>query len=97
MLGLVLRFIPLVFLQAGATLDAQRARGIESRRNPLYRLTRFAIPFLRRLFLAADRLTDAMAARCYTEIRSEPVLSARRRDWYALGSVFAVTGLLWFL
>ncbi|MFY9707062.1 MAG: energy-coupling factor transporter transmembrane component T [Desulfobacterales bacterium] len=97
MLGLVLRFIPLVFLQAGATIDAQRARGIESRRNPFYRLTCFAIPFLRRLFLSADRFTEAMEARCYTETRTDPPLSARTRDWWILGGVAGTVGLLWLM
>ena len=97
MLGLVLRFIPLVFLQAGATLDAQRARGVESRRNPFYRLASFAIPFLRRLFLSADRFTEAMEARCYTETRTDPVLLARPRDWWILGGLTGAIGLLWLM
>lgn len=97
MLGLVLRFVPLVFLQAGATLDAQRARGVESRRNPFYRLTCFAIPFLRRLFLSADRFTEAMEARCYTETRTDPVLLARPRDWWILSGVTGAIGLLWLI
>ena len=97
MLGLVLRFVPLVFLQAGATLDAQRARGVESRRNPFYRLTCFAIPFLRRLFLSADRFTEAMEARCYTETRTDPVLLARPRDWWVLTGVAGVLSLLWLM
>ena len=97
MLGLVLRFVPLVILQAGATLDAQRARGVESRRNPFYRLTCFAIPFLRRLFLSADRFTEAMEARCYTETRTDPVLLARPRDWWILSGVTVAIGLLWLM
>ncbi|MFZ0134501.1 MAG: energy-coupling factor transporter transmembrane component T [Desulfobacterales bacterium] len=97
MLGLVLRFIPLVFSQAGATMEAQRARGIESRRNPIYRLTRFVIPFLRRLFLSADRLTEAMEARCYTESRTQPVLVVRACDGWILGGVVIMIGLLWLI
>jgi energy-coupling factor transporter transmembrane protein EcfT len=97
MLGLVLRFIPLVFLQAGATLDAQRARGVESRRNPFFRLTCFVIPFLRRLFLSADRFTEAMEARCYTETRTDPLLLARARDWWILGGAAGTVGLLWLM
>ena len=94
MLGLQLRFIPLVFRQAEATLDAQRARGIENRRNPAYRMTCFVVPFLRRLFMAADRLTDAMEARCYTDQRTESVLTARKSDWWLLCSVIGIVGLL---
>ncbi|MFZ0611840.1 MAG: energy-coupling factor transporter transmembrane component T [Desulfobacterales bacterium] len=97
MLGLVLRFIPLVFSQAGATMEAQRARGVESRKNPMYRLTRFVIPFLRRLFLSADRLTEAMEARCYTETRSEPLFGTCARDGWVLGGVALLIGLLWLI
>jgi energy-coupling factor transporter transmembrane protein EcfT len=97
MLGLVLRFIPLVFLQAGATLDAQRARGVESRRNPFYRLTCFAIPFLRRLFLSADRFTEAMEARCYQEARTDPPLMACPRDWWIFSGIAGAIGLLWLM
>jgi energy-coupling factor transporter transmembrane protein EcfT len=97
MLGLVLRLIPLVFLQAGATLEAQRARGVESRRNPCYRLTSFTIPFLRRLFLSADRLSEAMEARCYTERRTDPQLAAHPRDWWTLGATAVAAGLLWLV
>ncbi len=97
MLGLLLRFIPLVFRQADATLDAQRARGIENRRNPVYRLTRFVIPFLRRLFLSADRLTEAMEARCYSDLRTDPLLSSRKSDWWTLGGIIGIAGLLSFL
>jgi len=97
MLGLLLRFIPLVFRQADATLDAQRARGIETRRNPVYRLTRFVIPFLRRLFVGADRLTEAMEARCYSDQRTEPILSSRNSDWWVLCGVLGFAGLLTYL
>ena len=97
MLGLLLRFIPLVFRQSEATLDAQRARGIENRRNPVYRLTHFVIPFLRRLFMGADRLTEAMETRCYSDLRTDPILSARKSDWWMLCGIIAIAGLLSFL
>ncbi|MFZ0725961.1 MAG: energy-coupling factor transporter transmembrane component T [Desulfobacterales bacterium] len=97
MLGLVLRFIPLVFSQAGATMEAQRARGVESRRNPIHRLTCFVIPFLRRLFLSADRLTEAMEARGYSETRAEPLLVGRARDGWVLAGLALMIGLLWLI
>jgi energy-coupling factor transporter transmembrane protein EcfT len=97
MLGLLLRFIPLVFRQADATLDALRARGIEFRRNPVYRLTRFVVPFMRRLFIGADRLTEAMESRCYSDRRTDPVLSSHTKDWWVLCSIIGFTGLLGLL
>ncbi len=96
MIGLVLRFIPLIFTQAGETLDAQRARAVEHRKNPYYRLTKFVIPFFRRTFETADKLAVAMEARCYSENRTNPQFSARRRDFMVL-AVCAVFCCLIFL
>lgn len=93
MLGLLLRFIPLVFRQADATFDAQRARGIEMRRNPFYRIKRFVIPFMRRLFKGTDRLIEAMEARCYSDQRTDPVLLSQKSDWWMLCCVISVAGL----
>lgn len=89
MLGLTLRFIPLIFDQARLTLQAQRARGVENRKNPVFRLIVFAGPMLRRTMEQADRLAAAMAARNYNEDRTPFELRAGRLDWIAL----AVAGL----
>lgn len=94
MLSLVIRFIPVIFDQAAKTGDAQRARGIENRKNPLYRLKKFVLPFMRRTFEDADRLVVAMEARCYTEERTGHAFSAQRLDWLALLAVVGVCGLL---
>jgi energy-coupling factor transporter transmembrane protein EcfT len=80
MMALLLRLIPLMLTQVSETMDAQRARGVEKRKNPFYRLKKFSIPFLRRSFETADRLALAMAARCYSDQRTDPQLSASRRD-----------------
>lgn len=85
MVGLLVRFVPLILLQAAEIGDAQRARGIERRKNPLTRLMRFTIPLFRRVFLSADELVAAMQARCYNEHRSLPDLSFAWRDGLALG------------
>jgi energy-coupling factor transporter transmembrane protein EcfT len=84
MIGLLLRFVPTIFAQAGETMAAQRARAVENRKNPIYRLTKFVIPFVRRTFESADRLALAMEARGYTENRTEPQFSVRIQDWIAL-------------
>jgi len=86
MIGLIVRFIPMIFEEASRTLDAQRARGVENRRNPVYRMATFGIPLLRRIFGIADRLVLAMEARCYTESRTGSKLKASRRDWAALAA-----------
>ena len=85
MVGLVVRFLPLILFQAGEISAAQRARGIERRKNPLLRLNAFIIPLFRRVFLSADELAAAMQARCYTDARTLPELAFRRADALALG------------
>ncbi len=90
MMSLILRFVPVIFEQARETIDAQRARGVENRKNPVYRLRKLALPLLRRTFERADKLAMAMEARCYSGNRTDPVLAATPKDWVAL---FSVIGL----
>ncbi len=85
MVGLVVRFLPVILFQASEISDAQRARGIDRRKNPLVRLIKFSIPLFRRVFLGADELTMAMQARCYDEQRTLPDLFFSTRDGWALG------------
>jgi energy-coupling factor transporter transmembrane protein EcfT len=87
MLGLIMRFIPVILNQARQTAEAQKARGIENRKNPVYRLTRLGFPILRRTFECADNLAVAMEARCFNVNRTDPELSARRRDWISAGAL----------
>jgi energy-coupling factor transporter transmembrane protein EcfT len=84
MMGLIVRFIPVILNQAKETTEAQRARCLENRKNPFYRLVRMGVPMIRRTFEQADRLIAAMEARCYSENRTDPVLWATRKDWVAL-------------
>jgi energy-coupling factor transporter transmembrane protein EcfT len=84
MLGLIVRFIPLIFEEVSRTTDALRARAVENRRNPVFRTVTLGIPLLRRIFEASDRLVLAMEARCYTELRTGRELKAGRMDWAAL-------------
>jgi len=96
MLGLMIRFIPVILNQARETAEAQKARGIENRKNPVYRLTRMVIPLMRRIFSDADHLVTAMEARCYSEDRTPPDFSVSRKDWMALMGTGIVCGFLIF-
>ena len=87
MLSLVVRFIPSILNQARETADAQRARGVERRKNPIYRLTTLVIPMLRRILQDADNLVIAMTARCYSENRTGPEFSPDRKSWGLLIAV----------
>jgi energy-coupling factor transporter transmembrane protein EcfT len=84
MMGLILRFVPIIFNQAGATRAALNARAVENRKNPVYRLTKFGFPLMRRIFERADDLVIALEARAFTEYRTDPELAASKRDWIAL-------------
>ena len=92
MMGLIVRFIPVILNQAKETAEAQRARCVEYRKNPLYRLVRLGVPLIRRTFEQADRLIVAMEARCYSENRTDPSLSATRIDWFALLIIIVICG-----
>ena len=90
MMSLVVRFIPIIFEQAKKTMEAQRARGVENRKNPVYRLKMFSIPFMRRIFERADKLVLAMEARCYSENRTDSLLSSGVKDWIAFIGVVSL-------
>ena len=92
MMGLIVRFIPVILNQAKETAEAQRARCLENRKNPFYRLIRLGVPLIRRTFEQADRLIVAMEARCYSENRTDAILSATRTDWIALLIIFIICG-----
>ncbi len=96
MMSLTARFVPIIFDQAKETLAAQRARGIENRKNPIYRLKMLGIPLMRRTFERADRISLAMTARCYSENRTDPRLSCRARDWIALAGVVSLCLIIVF-
>ncbi len=92
MMGLIARFVPVILNQARETVEAQRARCVENRRNPMDRLIRLGIPLIRRTFSQADKLAIAMEARCYVENRTDPQLTVKRSDWLALGVMLIISG-----
>lgn len=94
MMGLMVRFIPMILGQVRETADAQRARGVENRKNPVYRLKCFALPVLRRVVGNAGRLATAMEARCYSEVRTPLGFEAGWGDWLAMGLVLGFCLLL---
>ena len=100
MMGLILRFMPVILNQARETAEAQKARGVENRKNPVYRLIKLGFPLLRRTFERADDLVVAMEARCFTENRTDPAQVVQKQDWLflivagSLGIVALVVGSL---
>lgn len=95
MLSLMLRFLPLILEQGQEIADAQKARAIENRKNPIRRLLLFSVPLLRGIFDTADQLILAMEARCYSEIRTDPALSFQLSDLMVLiGAMLATAAAL---
>jgi energy-coupling factor transporter transmembrane protein EcfT len=92
MIGLLVRFIPVILSQSREISDAQRARAVENRKNPVYRLAKFGMPLLRRSAVTADRLACAMEARNYTSRRTAPTWRINARDCWSL--VFAGSACL---
>lgn len=90
LLALVLRFIAAIGFHARAVSEAQQARCIDRRRDPFYRIRVFALPLLVKSLVSADRLALAMAARCYTDERTDPAFAFRTRDAWALVAVSAM-------
>lgn len=89
MLGLMVRFVPMVMEASARTGEAQRARAVENRGNPVLRLGWMTLPLMRRVIVISDRLTLAMEARCYSEERTWPALAAGRRDWLVFAAACA--------
>jgi len=97
MLSLLIRFVPVILDQARKTAEAQKARGVENRKNPIYRLKMLGIPVLRRIFENAENLITALEARCFSEKRTGPELSATPKDWFVLliTGIFCAVIVLW--
>lgn len=95
MIGLLVRFIPVILAQASEQGDVLRARAIDNRRSPLRRVTFLCMPLMRRIFVTADRLALAMEARCYGNQRTTGhPWRMTVRDWAALGLAGAFCALL---
>ena len=94
MIGLIVRFIPVILQVTGEVADAQRARAIEQRKNPIYRASNLALPIMRRTVGRAEQLTSAMEARCFNENRPTPPLTAKKLDWWGMMVTLTVCILL---
>ena len=100
MLGLLVRFIPVIFQQIQETSDAQRARCVEYRINPVFRLVHLAVPIIRRTFERADGLVIAMESRCFSEERTPHRFLISFRDrivlWAVVGGSIGFRFQDWF-
>ncbi len=90
MVGLIVRFIPVLHHQIKQSRIAWQARGGERRRNPLRQIRHLVMPAIRRTILSADQLALAMEARCFSPHRTDPDFHARRLDAIVLGAALLV-------
>jgi energy-coupling factor transporter transmembrane protein EcfT len=97
MVGLIVRFIPVLHHQIRETRIAWRARGGAWRKNPLAQIKYLALPAMRRTILSADQLALAMEARCFSPQRTDPAFRCSRLDVLLLaagGLILAATLLI---
>ncbi len=90
MTGLMMRFIPVILEQARETASAQKARSIENRKNPVYRMVKFSVPLIERIFYNAGRISMAMEARCYSDTRTGQKLQLKMGDWISLLVIISI-------
>lgn len=91
MVGMVVRFLPLILFRAGEISDALRSRSMQRRKHAVFRMMIFTTVLFRRVFLDADEFALAMQARCYNEQRTPPLLVFTRLDAVAVGMVFLLS------
>lgn len=101
-IGIALRFVPQLQQEARAIFKAQRARGISpsgSLWRRAKRLPAILIPLLLNSLRRAERLAEALEARCYSEERPRSSLRSSRLtkvDLLALGAALSLAlGILW--
>lgn len=84
MFSLVFVLIPLLFDEVSEMMDAQKARCIKGRKNPIKRIGFLLFPLLYQTFIRADEMALAMESRCYSEVRTKTVFTAKINDWLLL-------------
>jgi energy-coupling factor transporter transmembrane protein EcfT len=85
MMGLLVRFIPVIFHKYREVSLAQKARCSENIKNPATRFRKLAFPLIKQVFQDAENIADAMTARCYTENAIANPEKFKRQDWLGLG------------
>ncbi|MCF8044877.1 MAG: energy-coupling factor transporter transmembrane protein EcfT [Desulfarculaceae bacterium] len=80
MIGLAIRFLPLILQQAEELSLARKARGGDLRKNPVKRITELAVGLMKKSFRTADQTALAMAARGFSEDRTDPSFHPSRLD-----------------
>ena len=97
MMGLSLKFMPLILDNARQVSWAVHARCGHLRKNPVKRLIHRTWPLLKKTFKTADDLTLAMQARCYSEQRTDCRFHPNGKEgWVVLAAIAFSTAVVWF-
>lgn len=94
MLGLMIKFIPIIMNNSREISDAQKLRGGGNCKTPIKRLVYFSLALLRKLFTNADGLINAMEVRGYNEEPSLFDFNVTLKDWLLLIGIILLGGLL---
>lgn len=94
MVNLTFVLIPLIFDQACEMSNAQKARCINGRKNPVERIKFIVIPLLVQTFRRADEMALAMEARGFTEDRTKAVFKTNANDWLILAFLLLVSAII---
>jgi energy-coupling factor transporter transmembrane protein EcfT len=92
MIGLSIRFLPLIIEQAQQVSDAQKSRCSDNRKNPVKKIFRLIFPILKKTFQTADNLAVAMESRCFSEDRTDPEFN--KSGYEAISLIFSTLLLL---
>ncbi|WP_321495979.1 energy-coupling factor transporter transmembrane component T [uncultured Desulfobacter sp.] len=96
MMGLALKFMPLILGNARDVSHAVDARCGNLRKNPVQRLVYRTWPLLKKTFQSADNLTLAMQARCYSENRTAPRFYSNGKEVPVMvGALVLSAAILW--
>ncbi|WDP89437.1 MAG: energy-coupling factor transporter transmembrane protein EcfT [Desulfobacter sp.] len=96
-IGLSLRFLPMIFSQARESGQAIAARCGGSRKNPVKRISILSLALLSKTFRQADSVSLAMEARAYTEERTDPQFGSSGREIPAILLAAAAAVLFFFI
>ena len=94
MIGLSIRFLPLIIEQAKQVSDAQKARCADNQKNPVKKIARLILPIFKKTFQTADNLALAMESRCFCEDRTDPEFN---KSGYEIKSLFLTIMLVLIL
>lgn len=90
MIKLTFMLIPVIFDNLAEMMNAQKARCVELRKNPIKRINFIVFPLLHQTLRKADEIAYAMESRCYSEVRTKAVFESNKIDWLLLAVCISV-------